>query len=81
MLIDENICFRSQYQQRPIKTEYEPYRYIAHNTMFGTVCDLKLSLCELTCRLKVETPIDHRPRFKRMYKDYEEFGKEWEKVE
>lgn len=80
--VNEMPDFRSEYQQLQRKPEYELYRYKLHTEMkFGQTCYLKLNHCELTFRIKAETPINHRPYFRKTYKDYGEFLKEWERAE
>lgn len=78
----ESVEWRAKYQQLPQKPEYETYRYYGYTEIqFGQICYLKLSLWELTSRIKAETPINHKPYFRKTYRDYSEFLKEWEKVE
>lgn len=72
--------WKSSYQQEPVEHKGKPYRCICHNEdiKFGAIVDLELSPTRYG-RVLVKSV--HRYIFRKIYKNYGDFLKEWEKIE
>lgn len=77
---DRDEAFKLLYQQEPIKPKGKPYRCICHSLdiRFGQVIDLELSFRESGRTIITKSPYNNK--FKKTYKNYGEFLKEWEEV-
>lgn len=81
MKSDRDEALKLLYQQEPIEPKGKPYRCICHSLdfRFGEIIDLELSDSVSGRMIIAKSP--YKNRFKKSYRDYNEFLMEWEELE